>query len=111
MTDCQLYLNEPTIETADGTFNLRNLPGFDVSKAVFEESPYLSLNGSILTVEYEGDAYILLSPAEPMEDLADDEVMILRIETDDEGNEVYETVDADGSAVTTLLQSVVSLLG
>ena len=47
----------------------------------------------VMTVEYEGDAYILLSPAEPMEDLADDEVMILRIETDDEGNEVYETVE------------------
>ncbi len=54
LTDCQLYQNEPTIETADGTYDLRNLPGFDVSKAVFEESPYLSLNGSILTVEYEG---------------------------------------------------------
>ena len=54
LTDCQLYQNEPAIGTTDGSVNLRNLPGFDVSKAVFEESPYLSLNGSILTVEYEG---------------------------------------------------------
>ena len=47
----------------------------------------------VMTVEYQGDAYILLAPAEPMEDLADDEVMILKIGEDDSGEEVYETVE------------------
>ena len=47
----------------------------------------------VMTVEYEGDAYILLSPAEPMEDLADDEVMILKIVTDENGDETYESVE------------------
>ena len=32
---------------------------------------------------------------EPMEDVAEDELVILRIETDDEGNDVYATVEDD----------------
>ena len=47
----------------------------------------------LMTLEHNGNAYICLVPVEPMEDVAEDELVILRIETDDEGNDVYATVD------------------
>lgn len=49
----------------------------------------------VMTLEYEGSNYVLLSPAEPMEDIAEDEVMILRIAQDQEGVDVYVSVDDD----------------
>ena len=49
----------------------------------------------LMTLEHEGKPYICLAPLEPMEDVSEDELVILRIETDDEGNDVYATVDDD----------------
>ena len=47
----------------------------------------------LMTLEHNGRAYICLVPLEPMEDVAEDELVILRIETDDEGNDVYATIE------------------
>ena len=49
----------------------------------------------LMTLEHKGNAYICLVPVEPMEDVAEDELVILRIETDEDGNDVYATVDDD----------------
>ena len=49
----------------------------------------------LMTLENGGKSYICLVPVEPMEDVAEDELVILRIETDDEGNDVYATIDDD----------------
>ena len=49
----------------------------------------------LMTLEHNGNAYICLVPVEPMEDVAEDDLVILRIETDDEGNDVYATVEDD----------------
>lgn len=49
----------------------------------------------LMTLEHNGNAYICLVPVEPMEDVAEDELVILRIETDDEGNDVYATIEDD----------------
>lgn len=49
----------------------------------------------LMTLEYEGHNYICLVPVEPMEDVAEDELVILRIETDEEGNDAYATIDDD----------------
>jgi uncharacterized protein YrzB (UPF0473 family) len=49
----------------------------------------------LMTLEHKGQAYICLVPVEPMEDVGEDELVILRIETDDEGNDVYATVEDD----------------
>ena len=49
----------------------------------------------LMTLEHNGNAYICLVPVEPMEDVAEDELVILRIETDSEGNDVYATVEDD----------------
>ncbi|MGX8706338.1 MAG: Holliday junction resolvase RuvX [bacterium] len=47
----------------------------------------------LMTLEHNGNAYICLAPMEPMEDVAEDELVIMRIETDDEGNDFYTTIE------------------
>lgn len=49
----------------------------------------------LMTLEHKGQAYICLVPVEPMEDVEEDELVILRIETDDEGNDYYASIDDD----------------
>ena len=50
----------------------------------------------LMTLEYKGNSYICLAPAEPMEDVADDEMVIMRIEQDEEtGEDVYATIEED----------------
>lgn len=49
----------------------------------------------LMTLEHKGQTYICLVPVEPMEDVAEDELVILRIETDDEGNDYYTSIDDD----------------
>ena len=49
----------------------------------------------LMTLEHKGNAYICLVPVEPMEDVGEDELVILRIETDEDGNDVYATVEDD----------------
>ena len=47
----------------------------------------------LMTLEHEGKPYICLVPVDPMEDVGEDELVILRIETDADGNDVYATVE------------------
>ena len=47
---------------------------------------------SVMTIEYEGENYVLLAPLD--EDEEGDEVIILRIEAQD-GEEVYATLEDD----------------
>ena len=46
----------------------------------------------LMTLEYEGKNYIVLAPAEEMEDVDMDEAVILRIDQDAEGNDVYTSL-------------------
>ena len=41
----------------------------------------------VAVVEYEGELYALLQPAEEIEGIAEDEVLIFRIDSDAEGDE------------------------
>ena len=48
----------------------------------------------LMTLEHKGHTYICLAPAEPMDDVAEDEMVIMRIESDEEtGEDVYATID------------------
>lgn len=49
----------------------------------------------VMTLEYENESYVLLSPAEPMDDMEDDEIVILRIDKDENGIDMYVSVDDD----------------
>ncbi|MDO4355692.1 MAG: DUF1292 domain-containing protein [Clostridia bacterium] len=47
----------------------------------------------IMTIEHEGKEFVLLVPVTEMEDVEEDEMIVLQISTDDEGNDVYVGVD------------------
>ena len=49
----------------------------------------------LMTLEHKGQTYICLVPVEPMEDVEEDELVILRIETDEDGNDYYTSIDDD----------------
>ena len=49
----------------------------------------------LMTLEHNGRTYICLVPMEPMEDVEEDELVILRIEADEDGNDCYVTIDDD----------------
>ena len=49
----------------------------------------------IMTVQYQGEDYVLLAPVEPTDDMDEDEVLVLRIDNDENGEEIYVSVDDD----------------
>ena len=49
----------------------------------------------LMSLEHKGKVYICLAPAEPMEDVEDDELVIMRIEQDEEGNDYYTTIESE----------------
>ncbi len=49
----------------------------------------------LMSLEHKGSVYICLAPAEPMEDVAEDELVIMRIQQDEEGNDYYTTIESE----------------
>ena len=49
----------------------------------------------IMTVQFEGEDYVLLAPVDPTEDMEEDEVLVLKIDNDENGEEIYVSVDDD----------------
>lgn len=46
----------------------------------------------LMTLEYNKKDYVVLAPAEPMDDIEEDEAVILRITQDEQGEDVYESL-------------------
>ena len=49
----------------------------------------------LMTLEHKGNVYICLAPAEPMEDVAEDELVIMCIQQDEDGNDFYATIESE----------------
>ena len=49
----------------------------------------------IMTLQYKGEDYILLAPLDPTEDMEEDEVLVLKIENDENGEEIYVSIEDD----------------
>ena len=49
----------------------------------------------IMTLQFQGEDYVLLAPVDPTEDMEEDEVLVLRIDNDENGDEIYVSVDDD----------------
>lgn len=64
----------------------------DIIELIDEDGNEVSFE-HLMTLEHNGKVYICLAPIEEMEDVAEDELVIMRIETDAEGNDFYATVD------------------
>lgn len=75
-------------------FDQENMDQENLVELVDEEGNEVTFE-HLMTLEHKGKSYICLVPAEPMEDVEEDELVIMRIETDDEGNDYYATIDSD----------------
>lgn len=49
----------------------------------------------LMTLEHKGGIYICLAPAEEVEDIAEDELVIMRIQQDQDGNDFYTTIESE----------------
>ena len=75
-------------------FDQENMDQENLVELVDEEGNEVTFE-HLMTLEHKGRSYICLVPAEPMEDVEEDELVIMRIETDEEGNDYYATIDSD----------------
>jgi len=70
------------------------------------EEPYFLTNDDgtqeefigIAGIEYYGVFYVILKPVNPIQDMADDEALLFRIEPEDEDNDMYIPVEDEGLA-------------
>ena len=49
----------------------------------------------LMSLEHKGNVYICLAPIEPMEDVAEDELVIMKILQDENGNDFYSTIESE----------------
>ena len=49
----------------------------------------------LMTLEMDGKTYVVLAAVEPTDDIGEDEAVVLRIESDEEGNDVYASIEDD----------------
>ncbi|HCS75118.1 MAG TPA: DUF1292 domain-containing protein [Clostridiales bacterium] len=49
----------------------------------------------LMSLDYDGKEYIVLIPLNPEIESAEDEIIILRVEQDEEGNDFYEAIEDD----------------
>ena len=71
-----------------------NMQPDDVVELIDEDGKEVRFE-HLMTLEHNGSNYICLVPLDPMEDVGEDELVILKIETDEDGNDTYVSVDDD----------------
>ncbi|MGI6188211.1 MAG: DUF1292 domain-containing protein [Clostridiales bacterium] len=47
----------------------------------------------LLTLDYDGNEYIIITPLEPMDGFEEDTVVILRVEQDDNGDDIFVPIE------------------
>lgn len=81
------YMSDREMDTmASEQENIVTLVDDNGSEVTFEH---------LMTLEHKGGVYICLVPAEEMEDVDEDELVIMRIQQDDAGNDFYTTIDSE----------------
>lgn len=71
----------------------QNMEQENIVELIDEEGNALRFE-HMMTLEHKGKAYICLAPAEPMEDIGEDELVIMRVEKDaDSDEDVYATIE------------------
>ena len=71
-----------------------NMEQSDVVELIDEDGKEVSFE-HLMTLEHKGNTYVCLAPVEPDDDIAEDELVILRIDTDEDGNDAYVTIEDD----------------
>lgn len=49
----------------------------------------------VATIDYKNEWYIFLHPVEPTEEIGEDEVIIYRLDVDEEGNDLFTPLESD----------------
>ena len=63
----------------------------------------------LMMLEHEGGNYLLLTPAEEIDGVDEDEIVILKVETDDKGEDVYVSVN-DEKLLETLFEKYLTMV-
>ena len=71
-----------------------NMEQDDIVELIDESGKEVSFE-HLMTLEHNGKTYVCLAPVEPDDEIGDDELVILRIDTDESGNDAYVTIDDD----------------
>lgn len=71
-----------------------NMEQSDIVELIDEDGKEVSFE-HLMTLEHKGNTYVCLAPVEMDDDIGEDELVILRIDTDGEGNDMYVTIDDD----------------
>ncbi len=71
-----------------------NMEQDNIVELIDEEGKEVSFE-HLMTLEHNGKAYVCLAPVEPDDDIGEDELVILRIEAGEDGNDAYVTIDDD----------------
>lgn len=75
--------------------NMDNMMEMDNIIELYDENDNPVRFEHIMTVQYKADDYVLLAPVDPTEDMEEDEVLVLMIDNDENGEEIYVSVDDD----------------
>ena len=75
----------------------RLMEGFDMEQdnivVLMDENDKELKFQHLMTLDYKGKDYVILAPAEEMEDISEDEAVVLRIDKDADGNDVYASLE------------------
>ena len=69
-----------------------NMEQDDIVELIDEDGKEVSFE-HLMTLEHKGNTYVCLAPVEPDDEIGEDELVILRIDTDEDGNDAYVTID------------------
>ncbi len=75
--------------------NNENMMEMDNIIELFDENDNPVRFEHIMTLQYKADDYVLLAPVDPTDDMEEDEVLVLMIDNDENGEEIYVSVDDD----------------
>ena len=83
------YMNEEKMNGQEMDYDQEN-----IVELVDDEGNEVAFE-HLMSLEHKGNVYICLAPIEPMEDVAEDELVIMKILQDENGNDFYSTIESE----------------
>lgn len=103
VTDTAVWKGKRSMENNENSMEMDNII------ELFDENDNAVRFEHIMTVQYGGEDYVLLAPVDPTEDMEDDEVLVLKIASDENGEEIYVSVE-DDSVVEKVFEKYLELV-
>ena len=103
VTDTAVWKGKRSMENNKNSMEMDNII------ELFDENDNAVRFEHIMTVQYGGEDYVLHAPVDPTEDMEDDEVLVLKIASDENGEEIYVSVE-DDSVVEKVFEKYLELV-